>query len=255
MRGILFASFGTTHLAAREGQIDAVAVYIQERFPDSPVYQAYTSNMVMDALKRRGIDVPNVSQALTRMADEGISEVILQPSHILPGWEYNKVNAQAEERRGLFRQIHIGQPLLASTEDLHLMADILCKRYPARVKTAVVFMGHGTDQFANMVYAAMDYRFKEVGRSDIYVGTVEAHPTLESVMQGLARGEYDHVLLAPLMLVAGDHAVNDMAGDEPDSWASRLRAAGYEVSCDLTGLGEIPDVKQIYVEHILAAGK
>ncbi len=253
MKGILFASFGTTHESARKKQIDAVAKYIESAFPDRIVAQAYTSEMVRRSLASRGQYVPNTAEALQQLAREGVNEVIVQPGHLLPGEEYAKLCRLAEECRGLFSQLSIGQPLINDTADMQNISTILSEQYPTSPHSTVVLMGHGTSWFANAAYAALEYHFVSIGRRDIHVGTVEAYPALEEVVQRLQETGRNHVLLAPLMLVAGDHAINDMAGENPDSWASQLKRAGYDVECRLVGLGELPAIQQMYADHVRQA--
>lgn len=253
MKGILFASFGTTYQEAREKHIDAVVEAIAKDLPGYEIAQAYTSNMIRAALKKRDLIVPDAAQALEAMAESGVTEVIVQPGHLLPGIEYDKLCHLAGGCKHRFESMYMGKPLLASDDDIRDMAELLSETYPQEDKTAVVFMGHGTTQFANTVYTALDYRFKAIEREDIYVGTVESYPDLAVVMKMMAKRDYRRVIMAPLMQVAGDHALNDMAGHEGDSWASTLKAAGYDVECRLIGLGEMPSIQKMYIEHIKAA--
>ncbi len=249
MKGILFASFGTTHDDARTKAIDAVAEAVAGSLDCSAVYQAYTSGMIRRALAKRGIEISDVSSALKAMSEAGVDEALVSVGHVLPGEEYYKVRDSIDECSGLFSQIALARPLISGSEDLSEISDILSKRYPAVDGTAYILMGHGTPTFANVVYAALDYHFGAIGRHDIAVATVEAYPMLEEAMGKIRPLRAKHVTLAPLMLVAGDHAVNDMAGDDPESWASILRADGLEVSCNLVGMGEIPGIRGIYIDH------
>lgn len=254
MFGILYASFGTSHDDARARQIDAVAAALREAFPDAVLQQAFTSGMIRRSLDARGIHVPSVPEGLRLLADAGAEGVLVQPGHLLPGEEFDKLEREVAHEAGRFASVEIARPLLASTEDLRRVADIMAVRFPARPGAAVVLMGHGTPSFANVVYAALDYQMKDLGRDDIHVATVEAYPALaEAEARVRAMPGVRAVILAPLMLVAGDHATNDMAGDEADSWASTFKAHGYDVVCDLTGLGELPEVQALYVEHARAA--
>lgn len=250
MKGLLFASFGTSYDDARVRYIDAVVDYLATQLPEYDVAQAYTSNMVRASLAKRGIDVPDVRSALEAFSDKGITEVFIQPGHLLLGEEFNKLFEQAEEVAENFDEIIIGDPLMSSSQDLSDLAEIIANWLPAQNDTALVLMGHGTPQFANVVYAAMNYHFQIIGRDDVYVGTVEAFPELDKVLELVKKKPYKKVVLAPLMLVAGDHAINDMAGDDEESWASEFKAAGYEVECEVTGLGALRAIQDLYLEHV-----
>lgn len=249
MRGILFASFGTSHEDAQASCLDAVAGALHEAEPGARLEQAYTSSIIRRVLRGRGHDVPDVRQALVRMAAEGVDDVTVQPGHLMPGEEFDKLRGQVVDCAALFGRVRVGEPLLSGTEDAERVMRIVADRYQHEPGRAVVLMGHGTDRFSNVVYAAMNFHAMLMGRTDLYVGTVEAQPDLACVMGLLRERDYARVTLAPLMLVAGDHSKNDMAGDDPDSWASQLKAAGYEVDCRLEGMGELADIREMYVEH------
>lgn len=252
--GIVFASFGTTHDQTRARCIDAVAADLQAAFPAHPVAQAYTSSIVRRALGRRGVEAADVRGALVRLAAQGVRNVVVQPGHLMPGHEYDKLCREAAACRGVFDHLRVGEPLLAGTADLHRLLDIVAAEFPRQSGQAVVLMGHGTDHFANVVYEAMDFAAQLIGRDDILIGTVEAQPGLPALLRLMReRGGIERVVLAPLMLVAGDHATNDMAGADPRSWTSQLGAAGYEVHCVMRGLGELPLVRRMYVEKARAA--
>ena len=249
MRGVLFASFGSTHESARTRALDAVAARLGLEFPDAKVWQAYTSGMIRRALAKRGIEVPGVAEALAAMADAGVTEALVCAGHLLPGEEYDKLAREAAKVAGRFERIFVSTPLIAGTDDLIRVADIVSARFPAEEGRAVILMGHGTPTFANLVYPALDSVLSARGRTDMCVACVEAYPTLDDVLPRVKASGAARATLFPLMLVAGDHAKNDMAGDEPDSWASILRAEGLSVECDLTGLGEIPAVRDLYAAH------
>lgn len=255
MKGILFASFGTTHPPARQRQIDGVADYIASALPEYMVAQGYTSSMVRSILERDGIFIPDPVKALEQMAEQGVTHVVVQPGLLLPGQEHHKLCRLARSRQELFQRMGIGQPLLATTHDLYQLAELLSLEYPRQSEQAVVLMGHGTSFPSNAAYHALDHRFQEIGRPDIYVGTVEAHPSLDTITHRLEGQACRRLLLAPLMQVAGDHALHDMAGTDENSWASRLTALGYQVECSMRGLGEMPAVREMYLEHIRRALK
>ena len=153
-----------------------------------------------------------------------------------------------------FDKIQIGRPLLTFEEDYKACCDIVMKYAPApKEETALVFMGHGTPHDSNSVYTELDQRLKELGYPQVFMGTVEAEPSLDTLLEKIQTLHVKRVILAPFMVVAGDHAINDMSGDEEDSWKSTFEKAGYEVECILKGLGEYPAVRQIYVKHALEA--
>lgn len=253
MKATLFASFGTSHEDAQASCLDSVADDLSARMETTRVAQAYTSSIIRRVLARRGQQVPDVLHALAQLSCEGVTEVVVQPGHLMPGEEYDKLRSQVVAALPLFDQVSLGEPLLGCTEDVERVVRIMAEHYPAREGRAVVLMGHGTDRFSNVVYAAMNFHAHCMGRDDMIIGTVEAQPDLEGVLRLLEAGGFDKVVLAPLMLVAGDHAKNDMAGDDEDSWASRMRACGYKVTCCLEGLGQIPAIRDLYVEHALGA--
>lgn len=254
MLGILYASFGTTHDDARARQIDAVAAALSAAFPGAPVQQAFTSGMIRRSLDARGIHVPDVAEGLRLLADHGVDLVLAQPGHLMPGEEFEKLRGEVGRAANRFEAVEIADPLLTTTDDLFRVATIMAARFPRREGAAVVLMGHGSPACANAVYAALDYRLKDMGREDMHVATVEAYPALsDAVARVRAMHGVRDVTLAPLMLVAGDHATNDMAGDEADSWASTFKDAGFKVACDLTGMGELSTVRDLYVAHARAA--
>ena len=250
MKGLLFASFGTSYDDARVNNIDAVASFLDSQLTEYEIAQAYTSNMVRAILAKRGVEIPDVCGALRQLADKGVTEVFIQPGHLLLGEEFEKVCDQAFEMADLFEEVTVGDPVMASTQDVADLAEILSRQFPQQENTAVVFMGHGTPQFANVVYAALNYHLQVLDRDDMYVGTVEAFPELDIVMKLVEKKPYKNVILSPLMLVAGDHAMNDMAGKDKDSWAATFKAAGYDVVCKTVGLGALPEVQQMYLDHI-----
>lgn len=167
------------------------------------------------------------------------------------GEEYHKLLTQAEPYRARFARMSFGRPLLTAAEDYAALGRALMEALPAqRADTAVLYMGHGSEHQANSAYALMEYAFHDLGRKDVVIGTVEGYPGFGEALRRLKeRPQVRRVELRPLMTVAGDHAKNDLAGDEEDSWRRRLEAEGYETVCVLTGLGEHPAVRALFVEH------
>ena len=206
---------------------------------------------------REGLHIDDVPRALERLAGEGCTDVVLQPTHIMNGDEFDKLCAQAEPFQAKFERMAFGRPLLTTLEDYRDLAAVLTEILPeAEPDTAHVFMGHGTEHFANAAYCQLEYMLHDGGRTDAVLGTVEGYPGLEEVFRRLGeRKTVQKVVLHPLMVVAGDHAKNDLAGDEPESWKSRLLERGYQVSCELKGLGEYPQIRALFVRHALEAAE
>ena len=184
------------------------------------------------------------------LTDGSYDRVVIQPTHFLYGLEYESLKASVEEAKKRFPALLLGAPLLSGTGDLQALAQVLSQEFPKKENSALVLMGHGTPHFSNVVYPAMQAVFHMMGRKDVYVGTVEGWPEIDEICKELQTGNYTHVRTASLMLVAGDHALNDMAGDEEDSWKSILTREGYEVECIMQGLGVLPGVQEMYRRHL-----
>ena len=249
-KALLVVSFGTSYPETRAKTIEKLEAALQAAFPERKLYRAWTSGMIIDKVgKEQGLQVDTVAEALARMLADGVDDLLVQPTHILPGVENDLMLAELQAQAAKFAQLSVGQPLLAEAADMFKTIDVVVKELDGEPDKALVLMGHGTSHQINPIYAALDYMFKDVGHTNIFVGTVEAYPALDNVLSLLAKTPYRRVRLAPLMIVAGDHAANDMAGDEPDSWKSRLQDAGYQVDCVLRGLGELDGIADIFVQH------
>lgn len=252
-KAILAVSFGTSYPDTLGKTIAATEQALAEAFPDWEVRRAFTSGMIIRKLKERdGVEIENVTQAMQRLEEEGYTHVAVQSTHVMHGEEYEKMLSQLEPYR-LRMKVSVGMPLLHGEEDYAAVAQALLNWLPPLGEDeALILMGHGTAHFANSAYAQMEHVLQE--RCDrVYLATVEGYPTLESVERQLAKHpEIHRLMLAPFMLVAGDHACNDMSGDE-DSWAERLKKAGYSVRCVLQGLGECPAIRALFVEHCRSA--
>lgn len=251
-KAILVVSFGTSHSDTRQKTIDQIEIDIQKEYPEYVIYRAFTSKMIIKILKNRdGIHTFTVSEAMEQMKRDGVEDVIVQPTHILNGIENDIMIQEVILYKEEFNSILFGVPLLSETKDYWSAIKAFVKRLPAIAENeAIVCMGHGTEHYTNATYAALDYMFKAYGYDNIYVATVEAYPSLEDIMEQLKENKYKKIILIPFMIVSGDHAKNDMAGDEDDSWRVILENEGFEVSCILEGLGENPDIRRIFVEHI-----
>jgi sirohydrochlorin cobaltochelatase len=251
-KAILVVSFGTSYEETRKVTIEAIEQDIAKAFPLHRIYRAWTSKMILAKLKKRDhLHIDNVREAMERMAQDGITEVIVQPTHVTNGIENDQMKEDVLSYKDSFASIRISDPLLTSEEDKRAVIDAVAEEFAALpTDTALVLMGHGAPHYANTVYAAMDYTFKDLGHPSIFMGTVEAYPDVEAVLRNVKASPYTKVLLAPFMIVAGDHANNDLAGDEPDSWKSLFEAAGYPVTVTLKGLGEYKGIRKLFIRHI-----
>lgn len=249
-KGILVVSFGTSHLDTMEKTISVIEREISERFQEYRVYRAFTSGMIIRKLKRtENLAVDTVQEALNRMKEDGIEDVIVQPTHIINGVEYDRMMKDLMENMFLFRRIRVGKPLLSSVDDYKKSIHAVMAETQLEDDEMLVLMGHGTDHHANSAYPTLEYTFHALGYNQVLVGTVESFPELKNVMAKLEISGKKKVVLMPFMLVAGDHAKNDMAGEE-DSWKSELEDAGYEVRVIMKGLGEFEGIRKIFTEHL-----
>lgn len=256
-KAILAVSFGTSHEDTRKVTIDAIEDSMRDAFPDYPVYRAWTSKMIIRKLKNRdNIIVPTVREAMEQMISDGITDVLVQPTHVINGIENDLMKEDALSYRDSFHSISFGDPLLTTEEDSHKVIAAIAEEFSnITKKQALVFMGHGTTHFANSIYAALDYTFKDKGYHNFFLGTVEAYPSMESLKKMVKAYQPEEVVLAPFMIVAGDHAKNDMAGDDPESWYSQFKDEGYEVKAVLKGLGEYEGIRRLFIDHIRAIDK
>ena len=253
---LLAVSFGTSYNETRALTIDAVEAALQNAYPAYEVRRAFTSQIVIDILEERdGHEIDNVEEAMERLVSDGVKEVVVQPTHVMAGFEYDDVVAEVSKYEGKFDTLKISNPICVDDADYDAMVKVLVEETAAynTEGTAVVFMGHGTHHEANATYAALEDKLHEAGNTNYFIGTVEGSPLIDEVIASVQATDAKKVVLLPLMIVAGDHANNDMAGDEEDSWKTAFVNAGYEVECVLNGLGQYAGVQQILVDHAAAA--
>lgn len=248
---ILMVHFGTTFDDTRALTIDAINEKAQQSFPDLKVVEAYTSRIIINRLKKKGVFKPTPQEALLRLAADGYTHVIVQGTNVIDGVEAEVLRKEASLMTPFFEEIRVGRPLLYSVEDCEKVVDILSSRYKeATTKNgAVVLVGHGTSTPANAIYSQIDYMFTANGHPAFHVATVEGYPTLETTDALLKKARNKNVTLIPFMFVAGDHARNDIDGEMREELSSK----GYNVSTILEGLGQIPEIQDIYIEHIKEA--
>lgn len=260
-KALVVISFGTSHIDTRKKTIEACENMLKEEFAHMDFYRAWTSKMIIRKLKKRdNEDIMYPDELLEKLYLEGYKEVYIQSLHIICGEEYHKLMNIVSKYKDKFDKIILGRPLLSNLDDYDMMADFISKVVEIdlkedkknNVKAATVYMGHGTEHSSHSAYAALEYRLR---RKEVpsYIATVEGHPSIEDLLFFLKKDGIKKIHLRPLLLVAGDHAKNDMAGDEEDSWKNILEKEGFEVEIHLEGLGEFKEIQKKFVYNIREA--
>lgn len=250
-KALLVVSFGSSFIENRAASIDAIEEELGSAFSEYDPFNAFTSQIIIDIYKDRDqVTYKNVAEQIENIYKKGYGEVLVVPTHVINGEEYDQMNEALQPFKDKFEIFNVSRPLLSSVEDYSQVIEAIMKEVPdVDDKTAVVLMGHGTHHDANSAYPALDYSFKHAGYPQVFVGTVEGSPSYEDVVKDIEESGYEKVLLMPLMIVAGDHAHNDMAGDEEDSWKVMFKSKGYDVDYVLKGLGELQSIRQLFVQH------
>lgn len=259
-KALVVISFGSTFDDTRISDIGGIEQALANAFPAFDQYRAFTSSIIRKRLGGRGIKVDDPETVLLQLKEKGYNEVLLQPTHLLHGEEFEqKILALLDKYSASFESILVSSPLIVSEEDYKLAAVALIAQLPAlNENEGVVFMGHGTPRNNNKAHGYTYNKLQEIFdgmKANIVVGTVEDEdsPNFEAVMAEVAKRNYKKVHMYPLMVVAGDHANNDMYGDEEDSWKSQLEAAGIATEGHLNGIGRYPAIQALYVQHVLQA--
>lgn len=248
----MVVSFGTSYPDTMEKNICAIERDLARAFPDRDFFRAFTSSVIRRKLLiRNRIRIDGVVEALEALRVEGYQDVLIQPTHMINGTETERLKAEASLYSHQFERFTVGDPLLTAQEDYEQLVKAIMSEMPELAfDEALVLMGHGTSHYANPSYPAMEYVFHANGYHNVFVGTVEGYPTIEEVIHRLDEHlNARQVYLAPMMVVAGDHACNDMTGEEPNSWKNQLIAHHYDPIPIMRGLGEYPAVRQIFVNH------
>lgn len=248
---LIAVSFGTSYPETRKKTIEAVEEKLAKEYPEFDVFRAFTSNKVIKKIKEQEqMTILTVDQQMQKLIAEGYKEIYVQPLHIIPGSEYSKALHQAMRYKDQLKLIKVGKPLLSSMEDYQKIVAWLEKlSQDLKTDEALVLMGHGSQHSAFTVYACLDHMLME---KPIFICAVESYPEITLLIERLKKSSYKKIKLYPLMLVAGDHATNDMASDEEDSWKSQLEQAGFAVEAYLKGMGEAEEIQQQFVEHTAA---
>jgi sirohydrochlorin cobaltochelatase len=255
-KGILLVAFGTS-VAKAQFSYNNIERAVRTHFPDIPIRWAYTSAFIRQKLAGQGQVIDSVETALAKMMDEKFTHVAVQSLHIIAGWEFHDLSKNAAlfgQMAGGFDSICVGDPLLTTGDDFERVVDALLKNIPKSRKKpdAVIFMGHGTSHPGNAAYPALMYHFQRKD-SYVFVGTVEGSPQIDEIKEMLLARTIKTAYLIPLMSVAGDHAINDMAGKQDDSWNSILTKAGISCSLVLRGMAEYDEIVEIWADHLKKA--
>lgn len=275
---ILVVSFGTSFNDSRVADIKGVEDAIAAANPDWSVRRAFTAQIIINHVQARDDEkIDNMDQALERAVKNGVKNLVVQPTHLMHGAEYDELSEAVEKYKDKFESVKIAEPLLGEVgsdatvvnEDKKAVAEILTEEAVEKAGydsldaakeegTAFVFMGHGTSHTAKISYSQMQSQMTDLGYENVFIGTVEGEPedtSCESVIEKVSAAGYKNVILRPLMVVAGDHANNDMAGSDDDSWLSQFKASGKfdKIDTQINGLGEIEGIQKLYVEHTAAA--
>lgn len=253
-KALLVVSFGTSYPEARIKNIEACEKDMQAVCPDRDFFRSWTSHIIRKKIAERDqmwVDSPQ--QALERLIAEGYTDVAIQSLHVLNGDEFEKIVKEVQVYQSQFEKMVIGKPLLSSFDDYQKVIAALEAQAPAlQENERVVFMGHGASHHAFTAYAGIDHMFMDK-KLPFMMGAVESYPEIETIVERLAVDNIKKVHLMPFMVVAGDHAINDMASDEEDSWNSQIKALGIQTQCHLVGLGENAQIRALFAQHLLNA--
>lgn len=241
---LLMVHFGTTHDDTRELTINAINRKVYKAFPNLEMREAYTSRIIIHRLKRRGIEKQTPIEALEQLKKDGYTHVIIQSSNIIDGIEMESLRSDVQKVEKDFKEIRIGKPLLYGAEDYEEVIKALMPTLPSQ--GAIVLVGHGTYTPITAAYTMMDYMLKAKGYANVHVGTIEGYPAFDDALHMLKSGKEKNVTLVPFMFVAGEHAKNDIAED----WKNDLEKEGYAVQVFAKGLGENPDIQNLFIKRI-----
>ena len=273
---LLVVSFGTSYNDSRVNDIKSIEDALQEAYPDWPVRRAFTAQIIINHIQARdGEKIDNMTQALERAVANGVKNLVVQPTHLMHGAEYDEMCAAIDDYRDNFDSVSIAEPLLGEVGSdatvINADKEAVAKAITAaaveasgfdsleaakEAGAAFVFLGHGTAHVARVSYSQMSTQMQQLGYENVFIGTVEGEPeetACESVIEEVRAAGYTTVILRPLMVVAGDHANNDMAGSDDDSWKPMFEDAGFTVDCQIAGLGGIADIQALYIAHTQAA--
>lgn len=248
-QAILVVSFGTTYKEAMKNSIDATVNHIANEFKDYDIFQAYTSNIIRKKLIDRGMDINDTKTALEIIKNNGYEKVVILSLHLIAGYEYEKILDAVESYKNDFREITATTPMLYKEQDYVEVSEIIEKLY-SKIDIPIVMMGHGSNHENDIAYENLQQKLDKISADKYYIATVEGNITIDDIIRKLKEKGISKVTITPFMLVCGDHAHNDMIGDEDDSWINILKSNDIEVEVILKGLGEYKAVREFFCQKI-----
>ena len=257
-RAVLVVSFGTSVHETRTKTLEAIEHCIQTAYPNLLHERAWTSAVLREkVLKSDDLKILGVQEALTKLSLTGVGEVYIQPTFITRGGEYQKLVQETSAFQHQFQRLCIGSPLMDQEADFASIIQAISQSHSYRLPASnelLLFMGHGTTDGDDRLYDQLDQAFKAEGYSHIFLKTMRSAASIDEIISFARSHQITKITLAPFMIVAGRHAVKDMAGDHADSWKSRLERAGFQVHCNMTGLGELPEIQRLFVHKLDQTG-
>lgn len=249
-KAVVIVNFGTSHESTRIKTIDVFINEVKNKYQDFDVYNVFTSPTIRKILKNRdNIFINDLSTTIELLKNKNYENIIFQPTYIINGYEFDNMRDTILKQIGDFKSVHIGSPLLTAIDDYDMFIDETVKEFNITDNNIYIFIGHGTLHHANAAYMALEYKFNDRGYGNVFIGTIEGYPSIDTVLKKLRLLNNKKIILIPLLFVAGEHATNDIFGDENNSWKSILRHNGYEVDVIIKGLGEYQSIRDIYIKH------
>lgn len=254
-RAILIISFGTSVKEARQKTIDVFERLVKNTYPHWEVRHAFTSEIIINRLKKeQGIVVDTIEESLNRLKYEGFTHILVQPTHIINGLEHARMLAILQLYQKDFVSIQTGAPLLTSIHDLQVVISGIMENNKETPKdTGFLFLGHGTDSASNTVYSKLENMARQMGYLHLFTGTIKIDSDMDTVLGQISQIGYKKMILQPLLFLSGYHVRNEIAGNAPSSWKSRLNSFGIETTCILKGLGEYTFIQQLLLSHMASA--
>lgn len=252
-KAILVVSFGTSYKENLERTIGGIENYLRGKFKNYRLYRAFTSQRIIRKLwEENKIAIPTLEEAITQMREDGMEHIVVQPTYVVHGLEYERLKSALEGYRDFFQTLKLGEPLLNQVEDYKACVHSVIEDWQMNKEEVIVLAGHGTQGHAQAAYTMLEYAFHSMGYSNVLVGTVEGYPSVSDVMQKLGMLEPRPLRIIPFMIVSGEHVHHDLSGDER-SWMARFQSMGFPSRVVERGLGEMKGIQRIFAEHVREA--